>query len=459
LTLVSLQASYPGIHLGAQRKVVLVVRLETAITGATAMMMEDAMEVADSMGASLLVVEANTPGGEINAVKRIMDLFETSAIPICFYVHPPGAVAWSGGTYLLVASHIAAMASGTSIGSAQPVLATGEPINDSKRINALSALMMNHAQIHDRNRTAARLFVTENLNLRPEEALSSGVVEIVADNIPSLLMRISGMTLLKVETDIGARVWKLAPRGEAGGYATISRIPFSGLDEAEVVEYSPGLQMGALEVLFNPLVSSLMFTFGFFLLFIGLQTPGLGAEFVGGVLLILSLMAYQVIGIGPTMVVFFVLGFGLLVAELKTNIGFLGLAGAACIVLGSFLLIPSPNWLLAPEVAIRIRNLLVGTSAALSAFFGFLVYKVAKTRGLRVSTGAESIEGATGIAVTWLDPVGEVRVQGEFWRAKAADGPIDRGSTVKVDGREGLLLVVRATESPETHAGLKKRER
>jgi membrane-bound serine protease (ClpP class) len=249
------------------------------------------------------------------------------------------------------------------------------------------------------------------------------------------------------------------PSEDAGDYAAVLQVPFSGLDEAEVVEYSPGLQMGALEVLFDPLVSSLMFTFGFFLLLIGLQTPGLGAEFVGGVLLILSLMSLQVIGIGPTMVLFFALGFALLVAEAKTNIGFLGLAGATCIILGTFLVIPSPNWLLAPEVAIRIRNLLVITSTALSAFFGFLVYKVAKAKRLKISTGAEAMEGSTGIAVTMLDPVGEVRVRGEFWRAKAAEKPIDQGSRVIIDGREGLLLVVRATEIPRRDAGPRHRGR
>lgn len=438
----------PVMQVEAEQDRVLIVKLETEVTGATTAMLRDAMGIAASIEARLVVVEVNTPGGEINAVKQSMDILENSPIPVCLFVYPVGASAWSGGTYLLMASHVAAMASGTSIGSAQPVWSTGELINDTKRINALYALMMNHARLHARNETAARLFVTENLNLGPDEAVEYGVIELVADDVPTLLRKLSVKTLVKVEKETGSSVWRLVSTEDAASYSGCVQLSFSGIDEAEVMEYRPGIRTWFLQILFNPLSSSLMLVLGFYLLFIGLQTPGMGSEFVGSILLLLSLMSLQVIGIESTALLLFIAGFALVVAELKTDIGFLGFAGAICLVLGSFFLFQSPQWLLAPEVSRRIRNILVGFSTILCLSSGVLVYKVAQARRLKVKTGSELIKGAAGVAWTRLDPYGEVRVGGEFWRAKADEGPIENGAEVAVVGRGGLILVVREEKPP-----------
>jgi membrane-bound serine protease (ClpP class) len=342
-----------------------------------------------------------------------------------------------------MASHIAVMASGTSIGSAQPILSTGELINDTKHINALTALMVNHARLHDRNATAARSFIHENLNLGPEEALRYNVIELVADDVPILLGRLSELALVRVESESGASVWKLVHGSELGEYPASMNIVFTEIEDAEIVLYKPGIQAGFLQVIFNPLVSSLMFSLGFFMLIVGVQTPGLGLELAAGILLLFSFMSIGVIGIEPTVLLLYAVGFALIISELKTNIGFLGLAGAACILLGGFLLFPSPQWLLAPEVSIRIRNTLVGSSAVLCAFFGFLVYKVAEARRLKVRTGPDVIVGSDGVASTRLDPYGEVRIGGEYWRARAEDGPVELGSSVRVIGMDGLILSIR----------------
>ena len=443
----------PPIYVEAQQNRVLTVKLDTEITAATTRMLEDALGIADTVDARLIILEANTPGGEISAVKEIMDIFEASTIPFCLFVCPVGASAWSGGTYLLVSAHIAAMASGTSIGSAQPVSYTGEPINDTKRINALSALMVNHARLHDRNTTAARSFVVENLNLGPEEAVKQSVIELVADSTPNLLRKLSEMTLIKFRSEEGTSVWKLIPTEHEGNYTAFFRISFEGIEGAEVIQYEPGLFTGFLQIIFDPLVSSLMFTLGFFLLLIGIQTPGFGAEFVGGLLLLLSLMSLRVIGIEPTILLLFVVGFALVVGELVTNIGFLGLAGAVCIIIGSILIFPSPQWLLAPEVTNAIRNTLIATSVFLCLFFGFLFYKVAQAKRMGARMGPETVEGSEGVATTRLDPFGEIRMGGEYWRARSEEGNIELGNRVVVIRREGLLLVVRAVNTAaSTHS-------
>ena len=438
--------NYATAYVEDQTNRVLVIELDAEITAATTRMFRDAMGIADTVDARLIVVEANTPGGEIDAVKEIMDVFEASPIPVCVFVYPMGASAWSGGTYLLVSSHIASMASGTSIGSAQPTYYTGEPINDTKRINALSALMMNHARLHDRNTTAAQSFIVKNLNLGPEEALRYHVIELVADDTPTLLRRLSEKTLIRAQSEEGTSVWRLVQAEEADRYTAIAKFSFEGIDGAEIVNFEPGIYTGLLEIIFDPVVSSLMLVLGFFLLLIGIQTPGIGAEFVGGLFVLLSLVSLQVIGIEPAVFLLFIAGFALIVGELTTNIGFLGLAGAVCIVLGSVLIFPSPQWLLAPEVSNTIRNTLLVSSAFFCIFFGLIVYKIAQARRQRALISSEMIEGSTGVVTTRLDPYGEVRVGGEFWRARAEEGAIERGTSVIVTRREGLLLKVKQAE-------------
>ncbi len=445
ITVLALSVTYSVVY-ARSNDTVLLVNLDAAITGATTEMMEDAARVAVNIDARLILVTADTPGGEINAVKDVMNLFEASPIPVCFYVYPPGSSAWSGGTYLLVSSHVAAMSSGTSIGSAQPVQLTGEPINDTKHINALSALMVNHAALHGRNKTAARRFITENLNLGPEEALRYGVVEVAADDTQTLLDGLSGKALVRTETGVGTSVWRLVDADEPVDEKIITRIPFAGVGDAEVVEYAPSVQSWLLQLIYDPSVASILFTLGFYLLIIGLQTPGLGAEFVGALFLLLSLMAFQVIGVEPLSLILFTGGFVLVLAELKMHTGFLGFAGGLCILLGTLFLVPSPHWLLAPEATRRIRNTLLGVSFVFFFVFGVLIYKVSKARSLKAATGEEVIIGSRGLASTRLDPRGEVRVLGEHWRARAEDASIEAGAEVEVTGREGLLLVVRAVK-------------
>jgi len=147
---------------------------------------------ASAIDARLLIVELNTPGGEVGSVMDIINLFDNSKIPVSLFVSPLGAQAWSGGTHVLMASHVAVMASGTTIGSAQPVLSTGETINASKYVNALVGLMRNHARLHGRNETLAELFVTRNINLGSEEALTHHIIDFIADDIPQLLRVLRG---------------------------------------------------------------------------------------------------------------------------------------------------------------------------------------------------------------------------------------------------------------------------
>lgn len=423
---------------------VLLVEVNGEITRATKLMFEDSLKMAKAMDARLAIFVENTPGGEAEAVQEIMTMLENSETPTCVFVYPSGATAWSGGTYILMASHIAAMAPGTTIGSCQPVSSLG-PINYSKYINAYKKLMVNHAKLHCRNVTAAERFVTENLNLGADEALRFGVIEVIANNITDLLKTLEKYSLIRFNGTEGA-VWKLVPCEEAENYTFIERIDFDKLSDATITKYSAGPQILFLRALYNPLVSSLLLIIGIFAIFIGIKTPGWGAEIAGAICLFLALVSFGAIGIEPAAILFFVLGAALIIAELKTNIGVLAITGAICIIIGALFMFPSPQWLLNPEIARQIQEVLVISAVLAAALFAFVVYKVAETKMLKAKTGAEALIGAEGVAITDLDPNGEVRVLGEYWRAKTAEKTIKKGEKVVVVGKEGLVLIVKASD-------------
>ena len=142
-------------------------------------------------------------------------------------------------------------------------------LNDTKHINALKALMVNHSFYHGRNTTAAERFVTENLNLGPTDALRYHVIEIVADDLPSLLTKLSSKSQIKVELPSGEVQWRLVDSSQVGGYSYTAKRDFSGVEAAEVVKYNPSIRGYILQFLFNPIASTLMLILGILLLLPG----------------------------------------------------------------------------------------------------------------------------------------------------------------------------------------------
>lgn len=389
----------------------------------------------------------DTPGGEANAVQRIMTAIEGSSVPVCVFVSPIGATAWSGGTYILISSDAAAMASSTSIGSAQPVLSTGTLLNDTKHINALKALMVNHSFYRGRNTTAAGRFVTDNLNLGPTDALRYHVIEIVADDLSSLLAKLSSKSQIKVELPSGEVQWRLVDSNQVGGYSYTAKRDFSGIEGAEVVRYNPSVRGYILQFLFDPIASAIMLILGMLLFITGLHAPGLGAELAGLILIILSLYSFQIIGVEPLTIILLVIGFTMIIAELKTHIGVLAIGGIILIAIGGLLFFPSPQWLIAPEVTYGIRNTLAFAMIVFLSFFSFLLWKVIQVRRKRVKTGYDYIVGTEGVATTSLSPRGEVRLAGEIWGAESVEGRIEVGATVVVVRMVGLTIYVKRKQN------------
>jgi membrane-bound serine protease (ClpP class) len=427
---------------------VLVVSISSDIAGPTVELVTRSIDEATAGGARLIVYELNTPGGDLTSVTEIMNAFNSSPIPIVVWVTPQGAAAWSGGTYILMASDIAVMASGTTIGSAQPVSAAGEPINESKIINALTGLMRDNARLHDRNETAAQQFITQNINLGPEDALRLHIIEFAADTLDSLLSQLQPFSLVLTTKPIGTSVWKLVLNSAIANQAYTKRFDFSGISQASPYNYSPSFSVQLLTFLSDPIISIALFLVGAYAVIIGFKTPGFGVEVAGALMILLALIGFGVIGINLAAMFLFIAGVALTVLEIKTHHGVFALAGIALIILGSFFEFPLPGWeLLAARSVETARETLISVALVMSGIFGIIVYKVAQARRMRVKVGPEQLMGKMGTVTLPLTPRGEVKVEGQIWRAESISGEAKQGEQVEVVSREGLILKVKPKQT------------
>lgn len=401
---------------------VLAVRMEGVITATSSELLGEALLSAKARGETVLLL-IDTPGGVLDVAFRIVELIERSTVPVVGYVHPQGARAWSAGTLILMATHLAAMAPNTIIGSAQPVsfdpLGGGStPIQDPKTINALSKYMAERARAHGRDEETAMRFVTENINLNDEEALDASMIEARAGTVDELLERIDG-----AELTVGGRTVSLRTSGAAVRYWVPSpRVRFLGL-------------------ITEPVLAYMLFTIGFFALMFGLSTPGLGAEVLGGLMLVLGLIGLGLTGVNAGAVILMFAGFGLLLAEFfAPGFGILGIAGFVCVFLGSFLLFPS-SWTVQGAWLNVLYTVLILVPLTLGGFLFFAAYKVIEARRRKpIETGLLGEEAVVDARIaSGVD--GYVRLRGEIWRARS-NASLQSGTRVKVIGKEGPLLLV-----------------
>jgi membrane-bound serine protease (ClpP class) len=427
---------------------VLVVSISSDIANPTVELVTRSIDEATAGGARLIVYELNTPGGDLTSVTDIMNAFNGSPVPVLVWVTPSGAAAWSGGTYILMASDIAVMASGTTIGSAQPVSATGEVINETKIINALTGLMRDNARLHDRNETVAQEFITQNINLGPEEALRLHVINFAADTLDSLLSQLEPYTLALTSTQMGTSVWKLTLTSSMGNVSYTKRYDFAGISQAPAYNYAPSFGIQLLTFLSNPIISIVLLLVGGYAVIIGFKTPGFGVEIAGALMVLLALIGFGVIGINLAAMLFFIAGIALTLLEIKTQHGILALVGIGLIIVGSFLEFPLPGWeLLAAQSVESARETLIAVALVMSGIFGVVVFKVAQARRMKAKVGPQQLLGKVGRVTSALTPRGEVRVEGQIWRAETIGGHAKEGEQVEVVDREGLILKVKPKQA------------
>lgn len=408
---------------------IIVVKLDGTITTMSSEVVDEALREAEALNIPLLLL-IDTPGGNLDATMKIIDRIERSTVPVIGYVYPKGARAWSAGTYILLSTHIAAMAPHTILGSAQPVayspLGGTQPINDTKTINALTTFLVEKARMHGRNETAAARFIKENLNLSAIEAKEMGVIEYVAESIEELLRLIDGVKVELLEDEYVIRT--------------------SGV---KIIWWEPTLRLQLLRILSDPIISYILFIVGLYALIFGLTSPGYGSEVIGGLCLILGLIGLGLTGIFIGGLLLIALGAVLLLAELLTpGFGLLGGAGFVCIIIGGILLfptLPTGPWLLSTDLLNQLLLITLLVPLLIGVFFIFAAYKVIQARRRPPAIG--DIIGQVCVADEDIPKgkVGVVRCGPEYWRA-TCDQDIAKGQKVVVVQKDGPILKVKPVQ-------------
>ena len=409
----------PPITSAALSGPVLAVELQGPITPASDDIVGAALQEAEEGGFQAVMLLLDTPGGGLTETYEILGQIEETKLPVIGYVYPEGAVAWSAGTLILMGCDVAAMAPRCIIGSAQPVrlspLGESEPINDSKTINAIVALIEEKARAHGRNTTAAREFVVSNLNLNADDAKKYSVIEYIASSPEDLHSQING-----------------------------SRVKNTTLQtsEAEVQYFQPPLNLQFLKLLSDPTISGLLMLVGLYALIFGLSSPGIGSEALGVVALAIGLIGLG-FNVNVGAVFLLLLGLGLILAELHSHsFGILAVAGLLCVIVGSILFVPTsfPQWYVPGGYQRSMALAVILPSLILGFFLSFAIYKVTKARFAPPVLG--HVVGENAEAIERLDREGYVLFQGEYWQAEAEE-TVERGEKVVITGKDGARLKVK----------------
>jgi membrane-bound serine protease (ClpP class) len=411
--------------------------IEGAIGPATRDYVLRSLDAAEERNARLAVLRLDTPGGLDTSMRDIIKRILASPVPVAAFVAPSGARAASAGTYLLYASHIAAMAPGTNVGAATPVQIGGpQPGGDPapkdkkpaepgsamarKAVNDAVAYIRGLARLRNRNADWAEKAVREAASLPAHEALAMRVIDVMAEDVPDLLRKLEGRRVRVEGRDLTL---------------TLTGVPLERIE--------PDWRSRLLSVITDPNVAYLLMLVGLWGLVLEFSHPGAVVPgTVGGISLLLALYAFQVLPVNYAGLGLILLGIALMVAEAFTpSFGILGLGGGAAFVIGSLILMDTGA---APELA--VHPALIATLALASLlFFGLLLGFVVRARRRRVVTGREELVGAEGVALEDFTRAGRIRVHGEIWNARSPV-PVRRGQPVRIRRMDGLTLDVEPSE-------------
>ena len=410
----------PAIPPGA----VHVISVQQAITSATALYIERAIARALEDHAELIVIELDTPGGLLDATRTIVQTLLNTKLPVVVYIAPAGARGASAGTMITMAAHVAAMAPATHLGAAHPVGLFGmggdDKVMGEKVVNDTSAFIKAIAEPRGRNAEWAISAVRESQSITSDEAVKLKVVDLIADDLQDLLRQIDGR---EVRLDREHTV-VLHPAGKP------------------VIHQDMSFRQSFMSILSNPDLVYFLLILGLIGLYIEMSNPGLILPGVlGGISLLVALIAMQTLPISYGAVGLILLGIALLVAEaFVPSFGVLGIGGLASLMVGSLFLLDesltdlrvSPPIIFGAVASVGVVALLIGRL-------------LLRTLRLRPRSFQSSMVGRRAEVRTAIDPArpGRVFLNGELWSA-VSDRPIPVGAEVVIRSVEGLLLRVEA---------------
>ncbi len=380
------------------------------------------LEQAANQGASLVIIELDTPGGLVDSTRDIVAAELASPVPVVVFVGPAGARAASAGAFITLAADVAAMAPGTNIGAAHPVGLIGAPgaededqtTSMDKAAQDAAAFARSIAEYRGRNVEWAQAAVLESSSITATEALAMGVIDLVVDDLDDLLVALDGYVLAD------------------GRVLATAHVPIETL--------RPTLREKLLGLLADPNLVYVLFILGLYGLIYEFFHPGIGFGLAaGGVCLLLALFGLQVLPVNIVGVVLVLFGIGLIVLDAFTPTnGILTAGGVIALLVGSLTLFDIADRRFGLSWATILA--VVGVMTCLSVF---VLGKGLLIQAKRPAMGQRALIGETGTARSELHPEGTVFVKGEYWSARSLEGTLPPGTDIRVEEMEGSTLLVR----------------
>ncbi|MBX3629489.1 MAG: nodulation protein NfeD [Nitrosomonas sp.] len=413
--------------------------IDGAIGPATQDYLQRGFNKAIELNSTVIILQMDTPGGLDASMREIIRSIIASPVPVVGFVSPSGARAASAGTYILYASHIAAMSPATNLGAATPVQigsmpgsagkaesGTSQEENEdtkttahdpmtSKLVNDAVAYIRGLAQMRGRNADWAEQAVREAASLTAEEALANNVIDLIATSIPDLLSQTDGRTVNVLGNDI-----------------TLSTAQIT------IEHFAPDWRTRLLAIITDPNIAYILMLIGIYAIIYEFSNPGaIFPGVVGAVCLVLALFAFQVLPINYAGLALLLVGIAFMLAEVFVpSFGALGIGGMIAFVIGSVMLLDTG----VPGYGVSIP--LIVTFALLSAAFFLLILGMAvKARQRPVVSGMEQLVHDTGTVIDNFEQEGWVRIHGEQWKARS-NTPLKRGEKIHVVAMDGLILYV-----------------
>ena len=435
----------------SQGETVVVLTVDAPIGPATAGYVTDGIRAAADDGAGLVVLRLNTPGGLTRSMRAIIDRILKTPVPVATYVAPTGARAASAGTYIMYASHIAAMAPGTTMGAATPIQMGGggdsqppesgdgggetdttsedkqAPDNATakraKAVNDAVAYIRALADLRGRNADWAERAVREAATLTAEDAVAKNAADLTAGGVPALLTAVDGRTV-----KVGEREVTLATKE-----AAVDERPMTWRDEL-------------LATITDPNIAFIFMMLGVYGLIFELSNPGaIFPGVIGAICLLIGLYAMSVLPVSVTGLALLVVGIGFMVGEaFVPAFGALGLGGLAAFALGATMLFETDS----PAFALNIETV-IGVTALTGAVLVLLVGYIVRSQRRAPATGQSTVVGRDATVDGWSGTRGRVVLDGEYWNARGPAG-LAGGQTVHITDVDGLTLTVEATASSQT---------
>ena len=409
------------------KDLVIVVKISGSINPAVAEYISHEISQANADQEALIVLHMDTPGGLDTSMRQIIKKIQGSQVPVASFVAPSGSRAASAGTFITIASHIAAMAPGTNIGAAHPVNMMGgggggeqAKTMEHKVVNDAAAYIRSLAQLRNRNEHWAELAVVKSVSISAEEAMRLNVIDLVAADVKALVLAVDGREVQVASGSVTLRTGNL-----------------------EIVYHEMNPRQKFLDIISSPNVAYILMMIGMVGLYFELSNPGLVLPgVIGAISLILALYAMQTLPINYAGLLLILFGVILFIAEISImSYGLLSVSGVISLFLGSTMLIDSDDPALQISRAILYPTL--GLTVVLSVG---IVVLATRTRNLKKLGGMDGMIGETGLVKDALNPVGRVHVHGELWEAEA-EGPVAEGETVRVDSVAGLKIKVSPVEN------------